>query len=444
MTLKMSFSVLPEIEIEEKLCGFDFTLKWLLDSLMKNDKLFKKFSEAKTLKRLETKDVSEGKGMFSTVLKVELFFVNEKKEDEEVYTTILKIPGVESFKAIMEEGKDVEELKFGGNSLTPAIIQMHDIECDFYNLVAPLIPDFVPRVYYAQRWIKDIHQGCLHMEDLSPRGKNMYYFNTLTVPQFKNVIDALAFFHSRLMNLEESEWRGKFVPPRNVFSHVIGFVQEMSPKFLDITKSGKKELTELYFNEKIQKILNNQEFIDFAFFESHLKIGLPTLLVHADLWASNIMFKIDSEGNFTDELVALLDWQCLREGNWMLDFVKLTTCSLDGDIRREMEETIFDFYISKLRTYLQRDPGFTAIQMKKSYEFYFLAHLGYATTMPGAIFGAIKATNAPKDTVTTNGSSATSESRLDEARIDRCTLRAIHAYEDALILLDSGEYDEWL
>ncbi|KAE9548005.1 hypothetical protein FO519_008786 [Halicephalobus sp. NKZ332] len=440
----MSFSILPGIEIEEKICGFDFTLKWLLDSLTKNDELFKKFPEDKILKRLEARDVSGGKGMFSTVLKVELFFVNKEKEDEKVYTTILKIPGVESFEAITEDGKDVEELKFGGSSLTQSIIQMHDTECDFYSLVAPLIPNFVPRVHCTQRWIRDIHQGCLHMEDLSIRGKNMDYFNTLTVPQFKNVVDALAFFHSRIMNLEESRWRGKFVSQRNIFSDMISLVRDMSPKFLKITKSGKEELTELYFNEKIQTILNNQEFINFAFFESYLKIGLPIFLVHADLWASNIMFKTDSEGNFTDELVALLDWQCLHEGNWIFDFVRLMICSLDGDVRREMEETIFDFYISKLKTYLQRDPGFTAIQMKKSYQFIFLAHLGHATTMPGAIFGARGAVNASKDTVATNGSSVTSESRLEEARIDRCTLRAIHAYEDALILLDSGEFDEWL
>ena len=265
---------------------------------------------------------------------------------------------------------------------------MHDTECEFYSHIAPLISDYVPRVHTTQKWIKSVHQGCLHMEDLSLRGKNMDFFNSLSIPQFKSVIDALAFFHSKILKLDESQWRGKFVSQRNIFPEMAPLIKELSPKFLKMITLGKEQLTNLYYNEKVQKILFNQDFINYAFFESYLKLGLPILLVHADLWASNIMFKTDSEGNFTDQLTALLDWQCVHEGNWIFDFVRLMICSLDGDIRREMENTIFDFYISRLTEYLGRDPGFTAAQVKKSYEYILLAHLGHATAMPGGILSA--------------------------------------------------------
>jgi len=460
----MFVSVSPEINHDENLCGSDFTLRWLLDSLVKNDDKFKEFQKDRVLKHLFARDVSGGKGMFSTVLKIELSFADEK-DDEKVYTTILKIPGTESFAAITEEGKDVEEHKFGGNPLTQSIIQMHDTECNFYNLIAPLISNYVPNIYCTQRWIRNVHQGCLHMEDLSLRGKNIDFFNTLTVPQFQNVVNALAFFHSQILKLEESKWRGKFVSQRNIFTEMAPLIKQISPKFLQMITTGQKELTELYYNDKIQNILFNQEFIEYAFFDSYLKLGLPILLVHADLWASNIMFTTDSKGNLTDELTALLDWQCVHEGNWIFDFVRLMICSLDGDTRREMENTIFDFYISRLTEYLGKDPGFTAAQMKKSYQFVFLAHLGHSTAMSGGILGArhagLAAEAKKSSTKPENGTDTAASSfkpkedyaargipvelpAVEEARIDKCALRSIHVFEDALALLNSGEFDKWL
>ena len=35
-------------------------------------------------------------------------------------------------------------------------------------------------------------------------------------------------------------------------------------------------------------------------------------------------------------------------------------------------------------------------------------------------------------------------SATEEARIDKCALRSIHVFEDALALLNSGEFDKWL
>ena len=110
----MAVSAAPEVNFNERICDSDFTLNWIWESLVENDERFNEFQQNKVLKKIFAKDISGGKGMFSTVLKIELSFVDETSngKNEEVYTTILKIPGTESFAAITEEGKDVEDHKF--------------------------------------------------------------------------------------------------------------------------------------------------------------------------------------------------------------------------------------------------------------------------------------------------------------------------------------------
>uniref|UniRef100_A0AC34RJP3 Uncharacterized protein n=1 Tax=Panagrolaimus sp. JU765 TaxID=591449 RepID=A0AC34RJP3_9BILA len=147
------------------------------------------------------------------------------------------------------------------------------------------------------------------------------------------------------------------------------------------------------------------------------------------------MFETDDFGHFTDKLAAILDWQCLHEGNWLFDLVRLMICNLDGDIRREMETFIFDFYLDRLHFHLkenghQEKVAFSAKQVKEAYETLFLGHMDHATCMPGGLLSS-RGRNLETDAV-------------EAARVDRCTLRAIHVLEDAQKLINSGRFDKWL
>uniref|UniRef100_A0AC34R3C6 Bet v I/Major latex protein domain-containing protein n=1 Tax=Panagrolaimus sp. JU765 TaxID=591449 RepID=A0AC34R3C6_9BILA len=102
--------VCPSIEIREQICGHEFTVEWLLKSLEENDDNFRENHGSKVIRKLEAKDISGGKGMFSIVLKVDLHL--EEDGQTTVYTTILKIPGTNSWEKVAEEGADVEEMKF--------------------------------------------------------------------------------------------------------------------------------------------------------------------------------------------------------------------------------------------------------------------------------------------------------------------------------------------
>ena len=309
---------------------------------------------------------------------------------------------------------------------------MHDTECDFYEMLAHLIPQIVPKIHKFKRWVKDIHLGCLHMEDLSVKGKNLDYFDGLTVSQFKNVINWLAYFHSKLLTTDI--WQGKFTKQKSFFVDMIHMQKTGIEKTLSVPRTGKKKLSTLVYHEKVQKIIYNQEFINYAFFDSYRDFGLPMILVHSDLWNSNMFFEIDEEGNVKDEVAALVDWQCIHEGNFLLDFARIMICSLEGDTRREMEETIFDFYVNRLNKYLHdcggKEVTFTSADVRKTYEYMFLAHFASGIVMFGGIFIG-RGRDLDKDSI-------------EAARLDRCTLRAIHLVEDAIKLLESGRFDKWL
>ena len=95
----VNFTLDPKISENDKVFNSDFTIGWILDSLMTKDKIFKeKFGDKRyILKSFEDKDISGGKGMFSTVIKIWLHMENEKG-DEQIYTTILKIPCADEWK----------------------------------------------------------------------------------------------------------------------------------------------------------------------------------------------------------------------------------------------------------------------------------------------------------------------------------------------------------
>ena len=313
------------------------------------------------------------------------------------------------------------------------IVEMHDVECQFYEIVGSLIPDILPKVHRLVRWEPEKHQGCLFMEDLSIRGKIMDYHYGMDIAHLKDVVQWLAFFHAKQLS-DESFWRNKFTSQQKVFSELVPAMFDGNKEFCNSIGKLKSDFLHYFENENIQKILQSQKFVDYVFFDSLKDLGLPTLLAHSDIHTQNIMFEIDENGDFTNRISAILDWQLICEGNWLLDFVRLMICNLDGDKRREAETFIFEFYVEKLDSHLKKlgheKSGFTADQVREAYNLMFLAHFGHPAMIAVALFR-------------TRGKNM-DEDKKETARFERCTLRTIHVYEDALKLLESGKYDKWL
>uniref|UniRef100_A0AC35G4I2 CHK kinase-like domain-containing protein n=1 Tax=Panagrolaimus sp. PS1159 TaxID=55785 RepID=A0AC35G4I2_9BILA len=424
-------TVLPKVDGKQKLCDSDFTIEWLLNSLIKNDKKFAKGHGHRKVSNVSARDISGGKGMFSIVLKCEISF-QDSKDEKDIYTTIVKIPGTDAWEMASGGKKNIDDMIFAGKNLVEGIVEMHKTECDFYEIIGQHVSEIIPRVFQAQEWKIGKHQGCLHMEDLSKTGKNLDFYHSLSHGQLKNIVKSLAYFHKNIICLNENNWKGKFLSQKRVFIEIIPMLKDFSLKFLEMAKKT-TALQEIFQNPKLQKIMFDEKYIEYALIQSYKDVGIPDLLVHADLWSSNIIFVADENGNPTDKISAILDWQVLHEGNMLLDFVRLMLNSLDGDTRREAELYVFDFYIEELNKCLAevgKKAPFSVEQVKRAYEYLFVGHCAHTLMMPAAIFGS----KIPK----------IGEEKAQEARIDKCALRALHVLEDALALIETGKFNEWL
>lgn len=98
-TWKSRTEEIPERFQKQAIHDTDLTVAWLIESLRKSDKVFAAKYGNRVPKTVSCHDVSDGKGLFSVVLKVKLEFENS------VYFTIVKIPGTYVFDKMIAEGK---------------------------------------------------------------------------------------------------------------------------------------------------------------------------------------------------------------------------------------------------------------------------------------------------------------------------------------------------
>uniref|UniRef100_A0AC34G6L8 CHK kinase-like domain-containing protein n=1 Tax=Panagrolaimus sp. ES5 TaxID=591445 RepID=A0AC34G6L8_9BILA len=183
------------VDQSKNLGGRSFTAEWLLKSLQKNDNIYQKLHGRNIVKNITTKNVSDGKGFLSYVLRCTVTFVDTAN----IYTTILKIPVMELF----PEG-DNEKLKL-------SFIDCHKSECDFYNKLAPILDIPVPKVHETVEWILDKQEGCVHMEDLTLRGKCLVFYENINLTQVKCMIRHLAHMHKNVLSADPSLWKGEYL-----------------------------------------------------------------------------------------------------------------------------------------------------------------------------------------------------------------------------------------
>uniref|UniRef100_A0AC34F9E7 CHK kinase-like domain-containing protein n=1 Tax=Panagrolaimus sp. ES5 TaxID=591445 RepID=A0AC34F9E7_9BILA len=87
----------------------------------------------------------------------------------DVYTTILKIPGLESFiETSAKSGGDVSAFA-NGTETEEGMKIAHQSECEFYSNLAPALDAPISKVFKTQLWTEK-QKGCIHMEDLTRRG----------------------------------------------------------------------------------------------------------------------------------------------------------------------------------------------------------------------------------------------------------------------------------
>ena len=178
-------------------------------------------------------DISNGVGIVSEVLRCTVHFVDSSSESD-TYTTILKIPGMESMTAINESGGTkfpLHEEKFINK-----LIECHQTEVDFYEHICKYIDMPAPRVFKTLPWEIGQREGVIHMEDMVGKGKPCSINETLTIPQIKEVVKHLVHMHRKVLTLEDKEfdyWKSQHNKNQHNFMSMCHFFNDPEP-FLEI------------------------------------------------------------------------------------------------------------------------------------------------------------------------------------------------------------------
>jgi thiamine kinase-like enzyme len=401
------------VDLNHQIEGRSFTVGWLLESLRTNDQIYKSLHGDRAVKEVTSSDVSGGKGFISIICRCIIKFV-DSIDDSDVYTTVLKIPGFESLEENAEKCDTEQWFDEAGKK---EMTELHQLECSFYTQLAPIFDVPLPKVYNVVEWIYGKQEGCIHMEDLTLRGKTISYFDNINLTQVKEFIRHLAHWHKNILTADPTIWREKFVFKKvDAFKNAIIAFDKMGQAFVE--KSSMKHLFDPLV-KKYRSFTQNFDFLMWCSKEAIDELQIPRVIVHGDLHSGNIMFGIDKNGDVQNYIAAFVDWQTMHEGSPMEDMARFLTMCADGVVRRQAEQFAIPYYFECLvKEYggEEKKVPYTIEKLQIAYNYAFATQGLFALGIVPFLLGAMEKLESSKI--------------IKDSYLDYGTLKAYHIYED--------------
>uniref|UniRef100_A0AC35U3C2 CHK domain-containing protein n=1 Tax=Rhabditophanes sp. KR3021 TaxID=114890 RepID=A0AC35U3C2_9BILA len=365
-----------ELFADNEYLGRDFhgthtSIEWVVKCVHNKSPEFDKVRDGSKISKITFFDVSGGKGFVSNVYKVTLTFVNNN-----TYPFVLKIPKVVDIgKAI--GGMTEEQCKKMSDALNDEIVaRLHKRELDFY-LNFGSIPDLkVPRFFGGQEWIVDKkREGCIVMEYLGDDAINLDFSKSFNRKQLDHVLDQLLILHTHSLCLPEADWKNKYkyaFDPKtlNFFEDQFKPNWELLKTFIPEDKWKPIEKEVLSMGERNVDII------------THVHITLParqnnhSVLSHADLWTNNILFS-----KSTGDLISLIDWQTVYEGNITVDLARLFVMGHSYEVRHKLEAEVLPEYFESLKKNVLQKGGKFTMAFEEFMELYYYSLIEQALAM---------------------------------------------------------------
>ncbi|KAK0420945.1 hypothetical protein QR680_014982 [Steinernema hermaphroditum] len=403
------------VEPSEKIADSPFTVEWLLEALATGDEKFQEYSKQFTVGKVTAAEIGQGKGFVSKVYNVSIEFDGLEKP----YEVILKVPGMESIKeATSDVHGDKDPLEMNH------IVDSHNLECEFYTKYAPHIDIPVVKVFKTAEWILGEQPGAVLMESKVGSAASSPLWMGCSSQQMYTMAKSLASLMSYFFCLPQEQWIGKYknemlasIYESEIFANFYQKLLELKPGMFD-------KGVEIF-----GKLAKSRKFVQYAMFDVAKDTGLPPVLSHGDIWANNILWERNPDGSLSNELAAIIDWQGIHEGSITNDLVRFTIYCVDGDVRREHEFEVLEYYykaIVQLMREQNREVGFTYEQMKYAYKVNFVVQTMMMMAMGPFLF-------QEKDL-----------SPVKKAQLDKILLRSQLAMEDALEYMKEMPEDKFV
>uniref|UniRef100_A0A0N4ZZF0 CHK domain-containing protein n=1 Tax=Parastrongyloides trichosuri TaxID=131310 RepID=A0A0N4ZZF0_PARTI len=335
---------------EEMFVGGSVTNEWIVECLEKNDHKFTQYREDDKILRIDAYDISDGKGFLSKVYKVSIHLDNHKKDP---YIIIVKIPGEESIRESFDKQK-INIQKTDDKTLSH-ITRFHNVECTFYIYIAPLIRGLkYPKCYGAQAYEIGKKDGAVIMQYLGSNSKTIPFYVGLNVSQTVSVLEEVYKLHKYSLINPNDQWKGRFEPPyqQKTFKKIEGYIKNTWGK----TKKYMSSEMIKEIEDDVLILMDNYAVIaSEAYDEIEPCDNNQGVLTHGDMWINNFMFKTDINGNCTNELRAIIDWQTVHEGSIGLDIARVLIVSAPPDVRRELEKNYLPDHYKRLTSTLRRE-----------------------------------------------------------------------------------------
>ncbi|GMR30602.1 hypothetical protein PMAYCL1PPCAC_00796, partial [Pristionchus mayeri] len=242
-----------------------------------------------------------------------------------------------------------------------ALRKSNNCEGLFYSLITPSTANWlrVPGPLCYKEIAEDGDVGHLMMEHIE--GTSFDCHDHSSIAEVEQIISSIARLQSlsykeKLDQHKEFKWN----PWKTIGTCVL--TKAVSRKVV-------AEIPGFYgaeFEPLIRKMLFSiDEFYDVEAPMRELK-QLPPVLVHGDLWQSNLMWDITNDK--TRQLKTILDWQSIHVGSPAEDLVFLLICLLSGEDRRTHWRSLLSFHYQSIeREMAPAKPSFSLDDLLGSY-----------------------------------------------------------------------------
>ncbi|KRY59553.1 putative oxidoreductase -like protein, partial [Trichinella britovi] len=310
---------------------------------------------------LTATSIGEHTGFLSYLIQVQLQWACQQRCNSEVVnlpnSVIVKMLEEKRWERVLQR---VQSSLKGKSNPLPV---MHNVECTVYKLFtdhAVNVP--VPKCYAC--W----PVGCdkppiIIMEDLNNDGRTVNLSSGLKFEQLLELAGALAQLHAWSLTTDV-DWKTNLPTSETLLAGIEQYFDNISDKVDEIVHSYSQYFSSVNV-EKVKEMLNLKSISKMLDCNTEL---IGEVLVHGDLWVSNIFFFQNDDGLAGNSIKGIIDWQFAHRGSFCNDLRRLFDISTSTTLRRKYMETVLQFYYNRLKSFAGDKLTVSYLQVKNIFQ----------------------------------------------------------------------------